>query len=68
MTVTIKTENIGKYNIEMSQDKFTSVYKVSLNRCLGNYYTTENEKYYGTLKKANSRFANLKNRVKGGRA
>lgn len=65
MTVTIKSENIGNYQIEIAQDKFTSVYKVSLNRCLGDYYTTDNVRYYGTLKKANSRFANLKNKVKG---
>lgn len=63
MTVTIKAENIGKYQIEISQDKFTSVYKVSLYRRLGDYYTTDNERYYGTLKKANCRFANLKNKL-----
>lgn len=63
MTVTIKAENIGKYQIEISQDKFTSIYKVSLYRSLGDYYTTDNERYYGTLKKANARFANLKNKL-----
>ena len=63
MTVTIKSENVGNYNIEVSQDKFSSVYKVSLNRCLGAYYSTESEKYYGTLKKANARFASLKRKL-----
>jgi len=67
MTITIKTETIGKYNIEISQDKFSSVYKVSLNRCLGDYYTTDNERYYGTLKKANCRFATLKNNIVNGK-
>jgi len=48
MTVTIKSEDVGKYNIEISQDKFTSVYKVALNRCVGDYYVTDNERLYGT--------------------
>lgn len=64
MTVTIKSEDIGKYNIEISQDKFTSVYKVALNRCVGDYYVTDNERLYGTLKKANCRFAALKNKLR----
>lgn len=61
MTFTIKQEHIGNNYIEISQDKFSSVYKVSLSHTYdGDLYYLDKENTYTTLKAANRRFNYLK--------
>lgn len=61
MTFTIKQIKIGNYHIEISQDKYSSAYKVTLSHTYdGELYRTDKENFYTTLKAANNRFNSLK--------
>lgn len=64
MTFTIKQIKIGNYHIEISQDKYSSSYKVTLSHTYdGDIYRTDNENYYPTLTAANRRYNYLKRKV-----
>ena len=61
MTVTIKQEHINNNYIEISQDKFSSVYKVTLSHTYdGQLYRIDKQGIYSTLKAAQRRFNDLK--------
>jgi len=61
MTVTIKSERIGNYLIEISQDKYEKAYKVSKIRLWDESSgTLEKESYYPDIKKATARYNKLK--------
>lgn len=64
MTLTIKQEHIGNHYIEISQDKFSSSYKVTLAHTYdGDLYRTDKESTYATLEKAKKRFSALKREI-----
>jgi hypothetical protein len=61
MTVTIKSERINNYLIEISQDKYEKAYKVSKIRLWDESCgTLEKESYYPDIKKATARYNKLK--------
>lgn len=65
MTVVIRSERIGNYAVEISQDKYESTYKVSLNRMISDYEAVrENENYYPDIKKATARYNRLKRSIR----
>lgn len=65
MTVTIKAEKIGKYLIEIMQEKFETTYHVAMyeehGEDLYGYPTTD--RYYKTLRAAETRFNTLKRSI-----
>ena len=62
MTAVIKTREVNGYLVEISIDKYSTSYRVAV------YYTatgrTEKTGFYGTIEKANKRFAALVNQYK----
>ena len=66
MTVTIKSEKIGKYLIEILQEKYETAYHVAMYKeespDLYGYPITD--RYYGTIKQANARYNALRREVR----
>ena len=61
MTVTIKQEHIKNYYIDISQDKYSPLYRVRLSHTIdGDLYRIDKENYYTTLKAAKSRYNYIK--------
>lgn len=57
MTYTIKQEKIKNNYIEISQDKYSPLYRVALSHTYdGELYRLDKENYYTTLKAANHRY------------
>ena len=64
MTLTIKQIKIGNKYIEISQDKYSSAYKVTLSHTYSDdLYYIDNQNIYSTLKAANNRFNYLKRTI-----
>lgn len=68
MTLTIKQVKINNHHIEISQDKYSNAYIVTMSHCYGDddLYYVDCKNIYGTLKAANSRFNYLKRALKRG--
>ena len=66
MTVTIKSEIVNGYYIEINQDKYDITYRVIHGRDYGNGFAScpYDEKYYTDIKKANRRYNDLKRRYR----
>lgn len=65
MTFTIKQEKIKNYYIEISQDKYSPLYRVALSHTVdGDLYRLDKENYYTTLKAAKSRYNYIKRGLK----
>lgn len=61
MTFTIIQEHINKHYIEISQDKYSNSYKVTLAHTYdGELYRTDKENHYPTLTAAKRRYNALK--------
>lgn len=68
MTFTIKHVFVNKHYIEISQDKYSNAYIVTMSHCHGDndLYYVDCKNIYGTLKAANSRFNYLKRTLRKG--
>ena len=66
MTVTIKSETINGYYIEITQEKFSSAYDVSASEEIDSLWYTVNENTYATIEAAKKRYSYLKSQAKKG--
>ncbi len=66
MTITIKSEHVGDYIIEISQNKFSSAYDVSALEKNGSQWYAINKNTYPTIEDAKKRFSYLKSQAKKG--
>lgn len=68
MTFTLDQKTIGKYYMEIAQDKGSDIYKVILCVEAGNsgLYRELNTRYYWTRKQADTRFSYLKRKANKG--
>lgn len=65
MTVTIKSTTIGNYYIKIYLDKYSPMYHVALCWKGSNWYcTTQDDRMYDTIQKANRRYNLLVKRAK----
>ena len=61
MTLIIKEEFINKYCLALSQDKYSSAFKVTLSHTIdGDLYRIDKEYTYTTPQAAHRRFKNIK--------
>lgn len=63
MTITIKSETVNGYHIDITQDKFTPAYRVSAYERRGGQWVRVNSHSYGDIKKAAARFNTLRRKA-----